>query len=171
MTTERIVAPDFLGLGVMWLDILVSVSWTLQSVEVERLMQQMKALRLIPQCWQSSDFPNRSPISPSSRTSPLRPSGRRSLDKRQSPGSMGFGSGGTEKRRKQSPSEGSRVVNRQQMTKLRDYFSNITMSPVKQVHTGQWCTWKTVQSSPMPIQPHLLRNCVCKRRPSNDLTP
>ena len=99
-------------------------------------MQQMKTLRLIPQCWQSSDFPNMSPISPSSRTSPLRPSGRRNLDKRQSPGS-GFRGGGTEKRRKQSPSDGSRVVTRQQMTKLRDYFSNITMSPVKQVHTGQ----------------------------------
>lgn len=107
-----------------------------QSDEVEKLMKLMKELRLIPQCWQPSDFPNRSPMSPSSRTSPRRPSGRRSLDKGVSPG-KGFGEGGTEKKRKRSPSEGTRVVTQQQMVKLRDYFSNITMSPVKQIHAGQ----------------------------------
>ena len=111
-----------------------------QNVEVEKLVRSMKDLKLIPHCWQSSDFPDHSP---SPRTSPGRPIGRRGLDASPSPSrSVGRRSldtptselgGGAVKKRK-SPS--SEKVTHQQVMKLREYFSNITMSPVKQVQTS-----------------------------------
>lgn len=94
-------------------------------------MKRMKQLKLIPQSWQMSDFPTGSGTSPSSRTSP----GKREPYTSHSPSRRDHG-GGVEKRSRLLLLDEEQVA-AQQMTKLRDYFSNVTSSsPVRCIQTG-----------------------------------
>lgn len=108
------------------------------------MIKLMKSLKLIPQCWEAADVsPSRSTTtSPSKGTTSSRstvpPTSPRTPPRRQLVGDKVRGvdpSRGllTEER----GGDGSQLVTPQQMAKLKDYFGNITVSPVKQVHTGE----------------------------------
>ena len=117
----------------------------LQNVEVERLIQRMKELRLIPRCWEPPDLSASTRRGSSFSPSPSSSSSySRAADS--TPSSCTTPPDRTPARRKRmlatSPSKGAERdtsgVTPQQMTKLREYFGNITTSPVRRVNIGMW---------------------------------
>ena len=107
----------------------------LQKDEIERVMKRMKTLKQIPQSWQPEVLMRRSP----SKTSPRkrrRHSGDRGVESdpcKTSPRSRPLLVRGGEDRVPKL--ERSRVHN-DKVEKLRDYFENVRLTPVKKIATG-----------------------------------
>ena len=91
-------------------------------------MQRMKTLKLIPQSWEP-----RSPVSSHSKPSPDHWAGRRSSDLSHS-SSIIFS--GMFKERAGKTTLDDSPMKEKQIKKLRDYFCNITQSPVQPVISG-----------------------------------
>lgn len=106
-----------------------------QKNEVDRIVQSMKVMKMIPHSWQPEALMSRSPVSKTSPGSHPQNDERGMGSSRRTSQSRRAIEGKRDK--VESKLDRSHVVPDDKMEKLKDYFKNVRLTPVKKVATGK----------------------------------
>ena len=140
------------------LKLMVGIIWTIfyypimQNAELDSLTNRMKQLRLVPNSWYPRDVsttrspptntptsksPTATTSSPRHRSSPGRLAGKDPLEWVRTPG-RGEAKERRRRRRNTPLSSNESGVTEEKMERLREYFDNVTLPPVRVISTGKW---------------------------------